>query len=160
MDGVVADFKKAMYALNPGATFVDTTTSEEDQEDDLITRTCLANPNIFHDLDPIPGAIEAVRELSELYETHFLSTPLYDLPESYAGKRIWLEKYFGNLAKKKLTLTHHKHLSIGEYLIDDRKKHGAGKFPGKHIHIFTDPEFLSWDAAVKYLKEQHYIRRQ
>ena len=36
-------------------------------------------------------------------------------------------------------------------MIDDRTKNGAGEFKGNHIHIFTDPKFMSWKAVVDYL---------
>ena len=32
----------------------------------------------------------------------------------------WVKKYLGSHAKKRLILTHHKNLSLGDYLIDDR----------------------------------------
>lgn len=157
MDGVVFDFRKRVLELCPDIIFQDDAHDEGPQEDDKISDICLENPTIFHDLEPIPGAIEAIKELSEFYDTHFLSTPMYKLPESYTGKRISLEKHLGDIAKHKLTLTHFKNLSIGSYLIDDRKKHGAGKFTGKHVHIWT-PDFPTWESVVKFLKQEHYNR--
>jgi 5'(3')-deoxyribonucleotidase len=157
MDGVVFDFRKRIIELCPDIVFNDDV-DEREQESDLVTKTCIANPTIFHDLEPIPGAIEAIKELSEFYDTHFLSTPLYELPDSYTGKRLSLEKHVGDLAKKKLTLTHNKQLSIGAYLIDDRKKHGAGKFTGKHIHFGTK-DFPDWPSVVAFLKAEHFKRQ-
>ena len=72
------------------------------------------------------------------------------LPESHMGKRIWLEKYFGKLANKKLILTHRKDLNIGKYLIDDRIKNGVDKFTGEHLHFGTD-KYPDWDSILNKL---------
>jgi len=46
---------------------------------------------------------------------------------------LWVKKYLGTLAHKRLILTHHKNLNLGDYLIDDREKRGADKFQGELI---------------------------
>jgi 5'(3')-deoxyribonucleotidase len=56
----------------------------------------------------------------------------------------------GEAAKKRLILSHNKHLNIGDYLIDDRTANGAGKFTGMHIHFGTE-RFPDWDSVVSYL---------
>jgi hypothetical protein len=59
MDGVVADFEKRIGELEPE---LQNFKSYEDQEalGDRIDQICYANPDIYHDLPPIEGAIEAV----------------------------------------------------------------------------------------------------
>jgi 5'(3')-deoxyribonucleotidase len=78
---------------------------------------------------------------------------MWDIPESYSDKRLWLEKFYGNLAKKRLILTNRKDLAIGDYLIDDRLKNGSEKSKVKFIHFGTK-SFPDWDSVVKYLKTQ------
>jgi 5'(3')-deoxyribonucleotidase len=51
--------------------------------------------------------------------------------------------------KKRLILTHHKNLLVGDYLIDDRTKNGAGQF-NEHIH-FGAKGFETWDKVLAYL---------
>ena len=52
------------------------------------------------------------------------------------------------LKQEHLTLL--EHLSIGDYLTDDRLKKGAGQFTGEHIHFGTE-KFPDWDSVLKYL---------
>ena len=63
---------------------------------------------------------------------------------------LWVKKYLGAPAYKRLILSHHKNLNAGEYLIDDRTKNGADRFGGKHIHFGSD-EFPDWASVVSYL---------
>lgn len=150
MDGVIADFDAAIKAFMPD---LETGCGENyDERAKLVDAICAENPDIFHNLPPIEGAIEAVTELlidSDL-DVYFLSTPMWDVPESFTGKRIWIERHFGELAKKRLILTHRKDLQIGDILIDDRLKNGAAEFKGLHIHFATElcPD---WAHAMTFL---------
>lgn len=149
MDGVIADFDKSILNFCP-----EISTDEQYQDikkrDAKIDHICEINTEFFHDLLPYEGAIPAVIKLFELYEVYFLSTPMWYVPHSFVGKRIWIEKHFGALAKKRLILTHRKDLNIGDYLIDDRIRNGAGEFTGEHIHFGTD-EFPDWETTLNYL---------
>lgn len=146
MDGVVADFDKGVRVLCPE---LDTKNFERDF--DKVNEVCESNPNIFHNLEPIEGSIDAVNELFELFEVYFLSTPMWNVPDSFTGKRIWLENHFGQKCEKRLILTHRKDLCIGDFLIDDSTRNGAGNFKGTHIHIHT-PAFPYWNNVIEYLK--------
>lgn len=151
MDGVVADFEKGIVDLAPELKDFK---NYHDQEElsQRIDDTCYANPDIYHDLPPMPGAVEAVEELAKIYDIFFLSTAMWSLPESFTGKRIWIEKHFGDLGRKRLILTHRKDLLKGDFLVDDRTHNGAGEFSGEHIHFGTD-RFPDWEVTRKYLKE-------
>jgi len=142
MDGVIADFDKGVQALEPGMVW--------DKEN--VDRVCEANPYIFEELPEIEGAISAIELLKNQWNDsiYFLSTPMSNIPQSYMGKRIWLQNKFGSWADKRLILTHRKDLCIGDYLIDDRLTNGSELFTGRHIHFGTE-EFPNWDAVLKYL---------
>lgn len=146
MDGVVADFDKRIKDAHPEI--------EIDMKDeiwrDLVENYCESNPRIFTELELIDGAKEAIELLDEKFELYFLSTPMYNVPESYMDKRLWLETHFPTISNKKLILTHNKGLCIGKYLIDDRIKHGVDKFCGEHIH-FGSKKFPDWKSVLKYL---------
>ncbi len=145
MDGVVADFDKAIKKLCP-----DVHTGDYESSADKVYELCIANPDIFQQLDPIPNSIMAVLALFPHFDIYFLSTPMYQVPNSYRDKRIWLEKHFGNHAEKRLILTHRKDLNIGHYLVDDRLRNGVENFTGEHIHFGTK-DFPDWPIVVQYL---------
>lgn len=58
---------------------------------------------------------------------------------------------------KKIFTTHRKDLLVGDYLIDDRTKNGAGDFKGEHIQFGWDyenkkwNEFHNWDKVLTKL---------
>lgn len=81
----------------------------------------------------------------------FLSAAMWDVPESYTDKRLWLEKYFGTSIRKLLIITHRKDLNRGDFLVDDRTRYGVDEFKGEHIHFGTD-EFPNWMVTLEYLK--------
>lgn len=145
MDGTISDFNGAIQEAYPDMDMSDFAANEK-----TIDEHCAKNPDIFHHLKPIKGAIEAIDTLWPHYEIYFLSTPMWDLPSSWEGKRIWVEKHFGEKVKRRLILTHRKDLSLGDYLIDDRLKNGAGEFKGELIHFATD-KYPDWDAVLNHL---------
>ena len=142
MDGVVADFEKFVLSIDPNLNLKD----RQKEVDNIMKK----NPHMFEFLQPIPKAIETVNKLKEDFDVYFLSTPVWDVPESYTGKRRWIMNHFGEWANKRLILTHRKDLCIGDYLVDDRTKNGAGEFKGVHIH-FGQKGFEDWDKVFNYL---------
>ena len=148
MDGVVADFAGAINDLDPS---IDMSNSLENWQEraDKVDELCQTHCEIFRYLDVIEGAKEAVEKLNEKYDIYFLSTPMWELPHSFMGKRIWLEETFGDLARKKLILTHRKDLVIGDILIDDTIRNGAGDFKGELITFHKETN--NWSHILKYL---------
>ena len=140
MDNVLVNFKSGIDRL-----------SEEDQrkyrgEYDEV-------PGIFSLMDPVPGAIEAFEFLARHYDTYILSTAPWNNPSAWSDKVLWVQKYLGEVAYKRLILSHHKNLNDGHYLIDDRTKNGADRFRGEHIH-FATPAFPDWASVVHYLNSK------
>ena len=145
MDGVVANFEKGIKQY-----LQEWDSLSDDQKGDKTDEVCGNANNFFLDLHPIEGAIDAINKLAIIYETYFLSAAMWNVPESYTEKRLWIEKHFGDSFRKRLILTHRKDLNMGDYLIDDRTSHGAGDFKGKHIH-FGKEEFPDWSSVEKFL---------
>jgi len=137
MDGVLADFMSAVEEHPEYAQYLET-----DSVDTI--------PGIFEDLKPITGAVEAFNKLASIYDVYILSTAPWDNPDAWTHKRKWVEKYLGEFAYKKLTLSHHKHLLMGDYLIDDRPNNGADKFTGEWIK-FGSEEYPNWRTILNYL---------
>ena len=148
MDGVTADFDKKMAEICPELFLGDGEDYEERSK--KVSAVLEQNFNFFLDLEPIEDAIESINLLFDKYDIYFLSTPVYEVPKSYSDKRLWLEKYFGEKAIKRLILTHRKDLNIGDYLIDDRTKNGAGEFKGELIQFGTE-KYPDWKSIINKL---------
>ena len=107
-------------------------------------------PGIFSKMKPVEGAIEAYEELTKHFEVYILSTAPWDNPSAWTDKLLWVKQYLGDLAHKRLILSHNKHLNDGDFLIDDRTANGADKFKGEHIHFLSE-NFSNWDDVLDYL---------
>lgn len=110
-------------------------------------------PGIFSLMDPMDGAVNAFNALADRFDTYILSTAPWENHTAWSDKLIWVKKHLGKKAYKRLILSHHKNLNLGDYLIDDRLKNGADNFPGEHIHFGTD-KFPNWETVCKYLLEE------
>ena len=137
MDNVIVDFQSGINELSH-----DLKEKFDGRLDEV--------PGIFSKMIPIENAVESVKELSKVFDTYLLSTAPWDNPSAWSDKIIWVKKYLGEVAYKRLILSHHKNLNKGDYLIDDRTKNGADKFEGEHIHFGQDA-FKDWDAVTTYL---------
>ena len=139
MDNVLVDFASAFPLISH-----EDMESYRDHLDDV--------PGIFAKMSPMPGAVAAFAELATLYDTYILSTAPWGNPSAWSDKLIWVKENLGASAYKRLILTHHKNLNTGDYLIDDRTKHGVPQFGGKHIHFGTEA-FPDWPTALVYMRE-------
>lgn len=141
MDGVIVDFDSSLPKLSS-----EIKTKYEGQFDNI--------PGIFELMEPMPGAIAAVKELALVYDTHILSSSPWENETALTHKLLWIKKYFGDgkasLFYKKVIFSQVKHLHHGDILIDDRTKNGAGNFRGQFIHFGTS-DFPNWDAVLKHL---------
>jgi|TARA_B110000914_G_C15409540_1_gene421149 5'-nucleotidase len=137
MDGVIVDFLQSI---------------DNHPEKDNYKGREDALPDVFLNALPMEHAIDSVGKLLDCgkYEVYIASTAPWATVESLTHKRVWIQKYFGDKLKKRLILTHRKDLLIGDYLIDDRLKNGAGEFKGELLH-FGYEKFPNWDSVLKYL---------
>ncbi len=146
MDGVLADFRERVQQVE--ATLGK---KHEDKVDEM--------PFVFRDLNPIDGAVEAVKKLhhSGKYDLYIASTSPWKNPTALQDKKDWIQKHFGDIFYKKVFFAHNKNLLCGDYLIDDRLKNGAGMFKGQLLRFGIDyetgeqNEFPGWDAVLKHL---------
>jgi 5'(3')-deoxyribonucleotidase len=134
MDGVLVDFDSGVAKSEP-----DILASYEGQYDNI--------PHVFSKMDPMPGAIDAFKSLQEKYDVYVLTTAPWRNETALQDKKDWLNKYLGDLIKKKVIFSHHKELLIGDYLIDDREVPG---FQGKQF-LFGSEEYPDWDSIKKEL---------
>lgn len=141
MDNVLVDFPSAFPKVDK-----DLLLQFENDKDEI--------PGIFSLMEPIEGAVAAYHELAKVYDTYILSTAPWHNHTAWSDKILWVQKHLGEVegapAYKRLILSHHKHLNVGDYLIDDRTANGAGKFTGEHIH-FGQLSFPDWKSVLEYL---------
>ena len=138
MDNVLVDFPSAFDQVDPKLF------EAYEHKDDI--------PHIFSLMKPVKGAIEAFNYLSEHFDTYILSTAPWDNPSAWSDKVEWVKKHLVEVAHKRLILTHHKNLNIGDFLIDDRPNNGAESFIGELIKFGGD-EFPDWEAVLTYMKK-------
>ena len=137
MDGVIVDFLQSI---------------DNHPEKDNYKGREDALPDVFLNALPLEHAIDSVGKLLDCgkYEVYIASTAPWATVESLTHKRIWIQKYFGDKLKKRLILTHRKDLLIGDYLIDDRLKNGAGEFKGELLHFGT-AKYPDWKSVLEHL---------
>ena len=101
---------------------------------------------LFRNPPPMEGAIEAVKKLAESgkYELFIATSAPWGNAGSAMDKRFWIEEHFGNLFHKRMFVTHRKDLLLGDYLIDDRTKNGAGEFSGELLQFG-----INWETGVE-----------
>lgn len=137
MDGVLVDFASGVAKLSE-----ETKKEFEGRIDEV--------PGLFALMEPMPGAIEAVQLLAKHYDVYILSTSPWGNTTAASDKIEWVKKHMNGVFHKRVILTHHKELLMGDYLIDDRGKNGTSEFRGEWIH-FGSERFPDWDAVLEHL---------
>ncbi|XP_043945594.1 5'(3')-deoxyribonucleotidase, mitochondrial isoform X2 [Protopterus annectens] len=181
MDGVLADFEGG-FLKNYRATYPDEPyISLEDRRGfwvsaqygmirpDLCQKaiSIWESKDFFLDLDPIPGAVTAVKQMVNLTDTDvFICTsPIMKYDHCPFEKYAWVEKHFGREYLEQVVLTRDKTVVSAHLLIDDNpdisgaepnpswehilftachNKHLLLKPPKRRLHSWTD----DWRSLV------------
>lgn len=134
MDGVIVDFDgyKAAHGL----------TGDEVK----------ARVGAYLDMQPIPGAIEAVRSLIGMgYEVWLATKPPTGIPHAYSDKAAWVMQHLPEL-KRRIVITHDKGMLGGprDFLCDDRPhKANCEKFAGTLLRFIDG---YHWPEALRDLR--------
>ena len=137
MDSVLVIFQSGIDALSE-----EERAAFKDDLDDL--------PGIFSKTKPVDGAIEACEKLIKHFDVDLLSIASWNNRSAWRVKLPWVREHLGDLAHKRLVLSHNKNFIAGDFLIDDRTANGAGEFKGEHIY-FLSGKFENWNDALNYL---------
>ncbi|EHB15940.1 5'(3')-deoxyribonucleotidase, mitochondrial [Heterocephalus glaber] len=136
MDGVLADFEggflKKFRARFPDLPFV----ALEDRRGFWVSEqygrlrpglsekaiSIWESKNFFFELEPLPGAVEAVKQMANLQNTDvFICTsPIKMFKYCPYEKYAWVEKHFGPDFLEQIVLTRDKTIISADLLIDDR----------------------------------------
>lgn len=155
MDNVLVDFQSGLNRVPEAvkAEYADDGTGKPHYDE---------IPGLFSLMDPMPGAIEAMKELNKFFDLYILTTAPWHNPSAWSDKLEWVQRYFGkgddSIFYKRLIISHHKDLNRGDFLIDDREKNGAKEFKGELIS-FGSAKFPDWPAVVTYLCTHQYINK-
>ena len=98
MDGVLVDFQSGIDSLTE-----EQRQSFKDGLDDV--------PGIFSKMKPVEGALEAYEELTRHFDVYILSTAPWNNPSAWTDKLLWVKKYLGDLAHKRLILSHNRKIN-------------------------------------------------
>ena len=137
MDNVLVDFQSGIDQQSE-----ETLREYEGHPDDI--------PGIFSKMKPVEGAIEAMHELQKHYDLYILSTAPWGNPSAWADKVRWVTEHLDDVFHKRMVITHRKDLCQGDYLIDDRGKHGTSEFAGEWLEFGSD-KFPDWNSVLDYL---------
>ena len=140
MDNVIVDFKSALRKRG----------LDEDMKDaDDID-------GIFSEMEPMPGAIEGFNTLVNMgHDVYILSTAPWKNPSAWSDKLLWVKEYLGDVAYKRLILSHNKNLNHGDFLIDDRVANGAGEWGERLLRFGFDEEgepfdYPNWNSIIEF----------
>ncbi|NWH86659.1 NT5C protein, partial [Aegithalos caudatus] len=98
------------------------------------------SPGFFLDLDPVPGALEAVQEMFHMQDTEvFICTsPLRKYEHCVVEKYKWVEKHLGPEFVERIILTRDKTMVAADLLFDDKDTiQGAEPRPSWEHILFT-----------------------
>jgi 5'-nucleotidase len=107
----------------------------------------------FSDMEPMPGFLQAWKDLSEYYDLAFCTRPSVFNLNSYTEKAVWVRNNIGFEALEVLNLVPQKERigEEGDYLIDDWDIHGQREFRGEFIHFGKQEGCMNWEQVTEYL---------
>ncbi|NXT04724.1 NT5C protein, partial [Prunella fulvescens] len=136
MDGVLADFEgavlrefRARFPAEPRVELAERRGFSVREQyrslrEDLAAKVASVyeSPGFFLDLDPIPGALEAVQEMLHMQDTEvFICTsPLRKYEHCVVEKYKWVEKHLGSEFVERIILTRDKTVVAADLLFDDK----------------------------------------
>ncbi|KAI4898396.1 hypothetical protein NFI96_033770 [Prochilodus magdalenae] len=176
MDGVIADFEggflkkyRHRYPQEPYISLENrrgfwVSTQYGELRSDLCEKaiSIWESKNFFIELEPLPGGVEAVKEMSRMenilpeYSTNTSTNTVQTLGQSqkrFLGVYAWVEKHLGPDFLEQIILTRDKTVVTGDILIDDKPDiHGAEPSPAWEHVLFTA-------CHNKHLPSNPYQRR-
>jgi len=145
MDGVIVDFHA--YGVKHG----------------LSPNQIKCRPGAYLEMEPIPGALDAVRRVIAMgFEVWIATKPPTGIPAAYSDKVAWIMRELPEL-QQRIIITHDKGLlgDTHDYLCDDRPhKANCEHFPGTLLRFQNG---FHWPQALAFLMARHgtqNLRRQ
>ncbi|MDP9047100.1 MAG: 5'(3')-deoxyribonucleotidase [Bacteroidota bacterium] len=128
MDGVIADvepqlikYYEQLYGIITTREAIQGLSGAEAFPQDAFTKSMLKTPGFFRTLTVMPGAVAAVKRLTENYAVYIVSAAI-EFPTSLFEKIEWLKEHFPFIGWRNITLCGDKSIIHTDYLIDDHCK--------------------------------------
>lgn len=150
MDGVLANFEKGLLdefrrrcpnklyiPLNERTTFHARDQYPEDSRQ--VLREIIKSKGFYRNLEPIAGALEAIKEISSDNLVFICTSPANDYENCVGEKFWWVEERLGREWTKRIVLTNDKTIVRGDYLIDDKPVVAGALVPDWEQIIYTQP---------------------
>jgi 5'-nucleotidase len=137
MDGVLCDFRGPFNKIH----------KEDGTHEQKFPQS---RYGFFLNLEPMPGAIYAMKRMMQDFDLYILSRPSIKNPMCWTEKAVWVENHLGFDMLSRLILCSNKSLLMGDYLIDDQTEYGQTEFQGEFIHFGTE-KFPDWPAVLSHL---------
>jgi 5'-nucleotidase len=98
------------------------------------------DPGFYLRLEPIPGAIEKLKEMViQGHEVILVTSPWLTNPTCISDKFAWVEKYLGKEWTERLIITKDKTHVAGDILIDDKPEIKGTATPSWEHVLFVQP---------------------
>lgn len=119
-------------------------------------RNYFYTPGFFRDLEPLPGAVEGVKELQEYFDV-FIVTAAQQFPQCLTEKNDWLDRFMPFIPWTHRVFCGHKYFLNAKYLIDDHA-YNFEFFEGYPL-LFTAPHNMGesryervndWDEVLEF----------
>jgi 5'-nucleotidase len=85
-----------------------------------IINQVMAEPGFYAELEPMPGAIDALVQMAEEFEVFICTSPWAANPTCVQDKLDWVGRYLGNDWRSRVIVTNDKTTVHADILIDDR----------------------------------------
>lgn len=104
-------------------------------------KMAMAEPDLYADLKPVPGAAEALHGMvAQGLEVFLCSSPDLDNPTCASDKLEWVERHLGRELAARTILTKDKTAVLGDLLIDD-KPEVTGLHVPRWTHVVFDQPY-------------------
>lgn len=137
--------------------FIDVVAVPEDKYDEFNKFVC--DRNFYANPELLPGAIETIKKLNEVYDIYICSACVNTLDLEHSGKMFadkydFLIKYLPFLNPEKFIFTNSKHLFNADIQIDDRMTNFKSKIKTKILF----PSYHNGDVTDEELEKEGVIR--
>ncbi len=107
----------------------------------------LHEPGLFRFLPPLPGAVEAIRDIATRHDV-FLCTAPVDSDHCPTEKIAWVREHLGASLVKRMILSHDKTLIHADLLIDDKPEITGCRTPSWE-HVVFDQTYNAHVATKR-----------